>query len=147
MNSNGIIFPVTTACMIFNLVSCDSNPKLKIPNRLPTFAVKGTILIDGDPVGFVTVKFNPATPQDRGGYQTSGVTDDVGRITVSTYGLGDGAPAGEYVLTFSKREKYVDGSDGPDALNGRYESTQRSPHRIVIANGPFDFGEIKLTTN
>jgi hypothetical protein len=145
MTSNGIIYPAAVVCTIFSLASCGSNPSSNIPNRLPTFAIRGTVLVDDDPSGSVTVRFNPVIPREKGEHQTMGVTDDNGRITVSTYGLGDGAPAGEYVLTFSKRTRVM-GNDGPDALNERYEAIQRSPFKFVVANGPLDIGEIKLTT-
>jgi hypothetical protein len=146
MKSNGAIFPVAIACMTFSLFSCGSHPKLNIPNRLRTFPVKGTVLVDGEPAGFVKVKFNPVTPLDTGGFQTNGVTMPDGRLVVSTYGLGDGAPAGEYVLTFSKREMHSDGSHGPDELNGRYESAQNSPHLIEIENSRHNEVDVELTT-
>ena len=118
---------------------------MNIPNRLPTYPVRGTIVVNGDPIEAISVFFNSVSPQERVGYHTRGVTDKYGRIAVTTYDVGDGVPAGEYVLTFSKRLNIL-GEDSPDELNERYEKVQESKHRVTVANGPVDLGEIELIT-
>jgi hypothetical protein len=67
---------------------------------------------------------------------------------VSTYRFGDGAPAGEYVLTFmwGKLDPLSMQYGGPDQLNGRYDKRAKSEHRVTVASEEVDLGRIELTS-
>jgi len=65
-----------------------------------TYAVRGQILVDGQPAAGAEVVFHPEQA-DRGRLRPRGVTDDQGRFELSTHQAGDGAPAGRYQVTVS----------------------------------------------
>ena len=62
-----------------------------------TFPVEGRVLIRGQPAEGVQVFLHPCDAVQRG--KPRGVTDADGRFRLRTYHEGDGAPAGEYLVT------------------------------------------------
>lgn len=67
------------------------------PTRVP---IAGKVSVDGQPLKFGVIVFQPAT-----GRASSGRLDGEGRYVLSTYDRGDGAIAGEYVVTISGNEQ------------------------------------------
>lgn len=67
---------------------CSSGPK--------TYTVKGKVTLNGQPLPDADVIFLPLTEGSR---QATGRTAEDGSFTLSTFGDGDGAMAGEYKIT------------------------------------------------
>lgn len=120
------------------------NPKQTIP-------VQGEIFVDGEPGWGVNVYLwdeshtdseNPTVP--------TGVVGEDGRVSIRTYGGNDGAPAGEYKLTFywyePKQGLTIGGGDPVDKFHGKYEDRANSEHTVVVEEGAetVDFGRIDL---
>ena len=84
------LFP---ALLILGGIGCGS------ADRPPVYPVSGTILHKGKPVEGATVNFyaegSPRVASD--------VTDAAGNFELTTYDTGDGAVAGEHVVTVSKQ--------------------------------------------
>jgi len=66
-------------------------------NRPVTYPSAGTLTLDGKPVEGATVSFTPAS-----GPGAVGVTDVQGRFDLTTFARGDGAVAGEHVVTITR---------------------------------------------
>ena len=98
--------------------------------KLPLYPASGTVKMDGEPLGPVTLRFDP--PADVEGQSRGFVADadENGKFDfVTTYEMGDGAPAGTYTVTvFSS----VGGASKP--FPALYESNTRSPLKVVISD-------------
>jgi hypothetical protein len=122
------------------------------PYRKPTYPVRGVVTVDGvTPDSSVQVQCHNQGPVDaEHPTYSQAETNPDGSFAISTYELGDGLPAGQYVLTFSWQtfDLFTRGYTGPDKLNGRYSDPQTSPFKLDIkeGSGPIDMGEVKLTT-
>ncbi len=121
------------------------------PNRKVTVPVRGEVLIDGQPTAMVQIGCHPLEGLDKEQPTiTQAVTDDEGRFQLATYEAGDGAPPGEYQLTFVWQDFSVmaAGFSGPDKLKGRYNDPKTSQVSLTVEEGaPIDLGRIELTTN
>ncbi len=122
--------------------------KSALDDRLPTYPVKGQVLVDGQPAAQLKVKAyrvggldkaNPALPQ--------AITDDQGNFTLFTYNVGDGIPTGQYALTFVWGQANGSRYSGPDKLAGRYADPQNPLKTVQVADKPIDLGQIQLATH
>lgn len=120
----------------------------KGPPRKETFPVKGTLLIDGKPVGNVAVRCVSVQKLDATTPPSSTFTRDDGTFEISTYEKSDGVPEGEYVLTFQWGEmNLITRTMTGDKLGGRYSDPKQSKFRFKVEKGkPVDLGRIELTT-
>ncbi len=67
-----------------------------------TYKTTGRVLLDGQPVGGLDVRFIPKDKTEFKLEETPlGRTDEQGNFTLTTYNTGDGAPAGEYLVAVS----------------------------------------------
>ena len=84
-------------------------------SELPVFPVKGTVKVDGKPEMGVTVKLHPVNGVDTA-HPTypEGITLPDGTFSITTYATNDGAPIGEYKVTFFLRrdQSYLDANGG-----------------------------------
>jgi hypothetical protein len=137
-------------CVVFS--SCSSR---KTPDQKPTYPVKGEVTVDGKSAANVRVgctdmkDVNAKDPT-----VLYALTKENGKFEVSSYQPGDGAPEGEYVVTFTwgikpgggRGRKAADGTGG-DKLNNRYSDPKKSQVRFKVEKGkPTDLGKIDLTT-
>lgn len=131
-------------CSIVVLTGCGR----KGPPRKETFPVKGTLLIDGKPVGNVAVRCVSIQQLDATTPPSATFTRDDGTFEISTYEKADGVPEGEYVLTFQWGEmNLMTRSYSGDKLGGRYANAKQSTFRFKVEKGkPVDLGRIELTT-
>lgn len=90
------LFPIFLVLLVFG--GCSSNSDSRYP---PTYVVEGKITFRGEPVEGATILFN-RTDQARGAV---GESDAKGTYRLTTYVLGDGAPAGEYQIQIMKYEQ------------------------------------------
>lgn len=124
-------------------------------NFHPVYPVSGRVLVDGEPAAdclvFLHRTFDDDHPRRVSPY---GTTDATGVFKINSYSVGDGAPAGEYVVTLEWRERsglLGQNHDGPDKLGGAYankETNRTKPGFVItVEKGPLDLPpfEIKLT--
>ena len=82
-------------------------------------------MLDGKPMVAAAIIFNPVTkfPPSASQMQPRATADENGDFTVTTYTHGDGAPAGDYLITISwKGEEAAGLTDG-----GRAETEEKAP--------------------
>lgn len=69
------------------------------PNRPQTFTTSGRLTLEGKVVEGATVSFSPSS-----GPSAVGITDPQGQFELTTFSKGDGAVAGEHVVTVTRFE-------------------------------------------
>ncbi len=90
-------------------------------------------------VGFRVV-FHPLLEQEGPRFAPAGITDENGEFQLQSYRPNDGAPAGDYVVTFSWPQSISteDPDDAPrqiDRLRGRYDDPRKSQFRVTVREG------------
>jgi hypothetical protein len=105
----------------------------------PTVPVQGKVLINGKAEEGVQIFLHPNDSSQQG--KPRGITDAEGRFCLRTYHDGDGAPAGEYVITVYWPAPYnpkmaVEDQLPPDRLGQRYMDPKRSTLRATVAADP-----------
>ncbi len=119
-------------------------------NEKQVFPLKGTVLVDGAAVEGIQI-----TLHDKAGLDKAmptfpqGVTDAQGNVVISTYAENDGAPQGEYAVTYVWKEFNVlsRSYSGNDKLNKKYSEPATTPFKVTIGPGqPNDLGTVELTT-
>lgn len=129
---------VFVATLAFGLASCS-----KTDAQSPTFPVSGQILLpDGKPAEHALVIFHPvgqaAGPKPRGKVLANGT------YQLTTYGVDDGAPAGDYQVTV---ELWLPGrpDEGPtNRLNSKYAKPESSGLTATVGTGPAEIKTIEL---
>ncbi|AMV30396.1 hypothetical protein VT84_38745 [Gemmata sp. SH-PL17] len=62
-------------------------------------------------------------------------TDEQGNYALTTYAEGDGAPAGDYIITITwpvpKKTPFE--PEGGDQLAGKLAKPERSPHKFTVS--------------
>ncbi len=116
----------------------------------PTYPVMGSVYFRGQPAAHVDLVFYGANPAADGRLRPYATTDENGRFTVSTYGVHDGAPPGEYEVALSwkgpLRGRSPDQTDGmPERLPARYLNPATSGVRIQVDRGDNQLEAIHLT--
>jgi hypothetical protein len=103
------------------------------PARKPTFAVRGQILDGLKPLANATVVFHP---EDGVAEKPRGTTDANGEFSLTTYDLGDGAPAGQYRVTVELWAT-VSADGGPvNRVPARFAKPETSGFTATVADGP-----------
>ncbi|MCR9296293.1 MAG: hypothetical protein NXI32_26580 [bacterium] len=127
------------------VLGCES----RNPNWKEVTPVTGVVMADGKPAEGVNVFFNPVEGIDT--VQTTitkGMTDPEGKFSASTYELNDGAPEGEYKLTFKwQKLNPISMTFDGDKFNGRYADEKKSEYSVTVTSGPpLDLGVFELRT-
>lgn len=132
----GVSVAVIAVLLVFVVANSANQPAGEFePPK--TVSVQGTVLYKGKPLDGVRVMLHPQFDIGRIKFRPSGTTDARGHFTLSTGSPNDGAPPGEYVVTFS-RPKGAD-DDEVDTWRGRHNDPSRSKWRVVVrADGPLD---------
>lgn len=119
-----------------------------MPGSKPTFPVTGEVFLDGSPAAGVTVTLHDLSASDlQSSAGSMGITDADGKFKISTFTVNDGAPAGEYALSFKRLERgMVTSSEGKDEFKGKYASPAKSTFKIKVEDKPLDAGKFELTT-
>jgi hypothetical protein len=135
------IIPVA---LLATFVGCGSRP---IPGLVETYPVKGKLSFQGKPPVGAIVVLHPKKDGDRP-VRPKGYVQEDGTFELTSFKSGDGAPAGEYVLTaqWSKLETKPNGyaGPGPNLLPKDYADSKKSPVVIRIAEGSNDLNEITI---
>ncbi len=142
---HAVAFLLVAVC-ITALASCGK----KDTNRKETIPVTGEVYVDGKPAAMLQITCYPVTGMDKEQPTiTQAVTDKDGKFKLSTYEEGDGAPVGEYKLTFvwQKFDAFAARYSGPDKLGGRYSDPNSSQVTLKVEKGkPIDMGRIELSS-
>lgn len=115
-----------------------------------TYPVTGRLTIRGQPAAEADLRFFEIPGGAPGMARPYATTDQDGRFTVSTYGMHDGAPAGEYQVSISwkgfLRGISSDQRDAmPEVLPPRFGDAATSGIRVQIASGDNTLETIDLT--
>jgi hypothetical protein len=108
---------------------------IKAPSTAP---VSGTVLFKGKPVAGVKVTFHPQFDMGSVKFTPNGETNKEGKFTLSTAAAGDGAPPGDYMVTF---ELLRGGSDKAgrdievDVWKGKYADPEKGERKVTIKSG------------
>ncbi|QDV27811.1 carboxypeptidase-like regulatory domain-containing protein [Aureliella helgolandensis] len=119
------------------------------PDWKETYPVKGQVFADGKPAEGVSVTLNPKSGLDtKQPTISSTMTDAQGNFAISTYEEGDGAPEGEYTLTFKwGKLNRMSMSYSGDQFKGKYSDPLKSKFPLSVQPGsPIDMGKIELVT-
>jgi len=123
--------------LVLLAIGCNSRPRLE--------PVEGTVLHKGKAAGGVLVTFHPKTGDPVTAVRPTGLTDAEGKFTLMT-GPDQGAPAGEYAVTFlwsievtpKKASKKIDMNmnvETKDGLDGAYINAANSKFKVDVKRG------------
>jgi hypothetical protein len=87
---------IAAAAALLACAACGGPPPPD-PNRKATFPVSGKVLVGDRPLARAVVTFHPL--DDAKGARAYARTDAEGAFSLSTYEIGDGAPAGRYAVS------------------------------------------------
>jgi hypothetical protein len=126
-------------------------PGCRPSDQKPVYPVKGQLFVRSKPAEGALVILHPtenADPQQwTAGYPRGAVAAD-GSFEVSTYGEGDGAPAGQYTVLVQWRSAAAEGSDpeasNADRLGGRYLDPATSKLRATVEEKPTELPRFDL---
>ncbi len=133
-------------CLVCLLVGCAK----KYTDEKAVYPITGVVTVDGVPQEGLQLKLHddvvsdPSKPTFSSGY--SGAD---GKVSISTYADGDGAPAGTYKVTILWQEfnPLSMSFGGPDKLNRRYADVDKTEIKWTITESKVnDMGTIALTT-
>ncbi len=110
----------------------------------PPYPVSGQILVNDQPANGAMVVFHHEGNWGEKSIVPRAWTDANGRFELSTYGQGDGAPAGDYKVAVFwpayRRGKNV----GPDKLGGKFAKSASSGLAAHINDGPTELPPFKI---
>jgi hypothetical protein len=114
-------------CLLQLVAGCGSG-------QIPTYPVKGQILVNGEPAKGVHVTFRPRGDGENAPYFPSGQTDDDGYFVLSTFTTGDGSPAGEYDVTlfWPLRKNPLSTLWEGDRFNGKYKDKTKPFTQVTV---------------
>ncbi|HVX60084.1 MAG TPA: hypothetical protein VHC19_05780 [Pirellulales bacterium] len=128
-------------------VGCKRQP-LPGPEPMP---VQGQVFYQGQPAAGFRVTFHPLFEQGEVKFTPFAVTDEQGAFRLQSYSAEDGAPVGEYAVTFEwlERPKVRDQIDDPDLpnvdrLKGKYNRPDQSTWKVQIQAGPNELEPFRL---
>ena len=136
---------VLSACVALCVTSCGGG-------RKPPYPVSGTIHVDRKPAADCLIQFHSSDPADHDGPNRVlpvAMTDEAGKFKLSTYAAGDGVPAGDYLVTFTWRQRsglLKNQFDGPDRLKGKYATKEGSGTKVTIHPKAQELPPFELTT-
>ena len=97
---------------------------------------KGVVVVQGKQADNSQVMLHPVDPKIMEGLEIKpmGLAGPDGKFAITSYVTGDGAPAGDYVVTVEWRDKAEGAFDSgtPDKLGGRYADPTTSTLRTKV---------------
>jgi hypothetical protein len=97
--------------------------------------VSGQVLVNGAPAADAKITLHHSEDWGERTIVPQAWTDDDGRFVLSTYGIDDGAPAGNYRVTVEWPAYRTIKDMGPDRLEGKYANRKSSPVSVDIQAG------------
>jgi len=105
------------------------------PERVATYPVEAVVTFQGKPIPGAFVALHPKQPSAEVPTPRASVNAD-GALIVTTFNGGDGAPAGEYIITVEWYKPIKSGADvvpGRNVLPAKYASPQTSDLLITVS--------------
>ena len=115
--------------VFLSVVGCERS------TRQPTYPVKGKVHVNGKPAQDLFIYLHPMDKSDPNAVRPFAQTNENGEFELNSYVTGDGAPVGEFIVTFDwpmKSGTFKNRFEGPDQLRGKYKQTDKSKFRINI---------------
>lgn len=133
------LIPVATLVML----ACGCGPPEEVRPEL--HPAKGSLWINGQPAeGAMLVFHRPGREMlDARGTRPTATVDEAGNFALTTYQEGDGAPAGEYLVSILWFDN-PDSSSPHDRLGNRFANPQRSEIQVTIEPGRAELEPIRL---
>ena len=140
---------LTGLCVLF-VCGCSGGPR-EPENAKNTVKVSGKVTLDGEPGWGVKITLHPKDGGDEADRTFSSAEgDQEGNFIVKTYGVDDGAPPGDYTLTFEKfdRSKIIIGGGGNgDGFQGALSDPAKSTFKLTVPeDGPYEADPIELVS-
>ncbi|HEX5470953.1 MAG TPA: carboxypeptidase regulatory-like domain-containing protein [Lacipirellulaceae bacterium] len=116
------------------------NHKAKTPRPQP-YPVSGKVLFQGKPAAGFRVAFYPIKELPGPQFAPSAMTDANGEFHLQSYQPNDGAPAGNYAVTFTWPQEVPNRDDPGDApnivdrLHGRFSDPKKSQLNVTVHKG------------
>lgn len=126
------------AVLALAVVSCGEN-------RKPVYPVHGKALFRGRAAEGALVIFNPVDESDPKAVKPQGVVGTDGGFEIGTYGEKDGAPAGEYAVTFVWMIENPKTKKQWSPLSMRLMQPDQSRLRVTIKQGSNELQPFQLT--
>jgi hypothetical protein len=118
-------------------------------NEPRCYPVQGQVLLNNQPIAEAMIVFHPQTPHGENIPKPIAQSDANGNFRLTTLTPGDGAPAGDYIITVVLREARQIGDeltrDGPNVLPPRYAKPETSDLRYTVVAGENTVPPLKLT--
>jgi hypothetical protein len=121
--------------------SCSSAARLQ--------PVRGKVLVDGQPPEGAVVVFHPVDQSAADARRPVGRVEADGTFTLSTFNVGAGAPAGQYVVAISRARAPSESvtTTAKDSVQPppKYGDARSSPLRATVTVGPNEIPTFNLT--
>ena len=138
------------AVVICGLSGCGETAQSRLDKAIPVrdrvVPVKGTVTVDGNPVGELTVRLVQAGEKAPSPTDPKALTKPDGKFYFTTYLDGDGVRPGNYVVLVEQLTRMgSSGWTGPDKLNNLYNHLAEPPATIeVVENKPINDLNLEL---
>ena len=119
--------PLSVTIAVWLLVSTGCG-KTKPNGHKDVFPVRGIVIYRGKPAAGAEIALHPMGELPTKALCPCATTDKEGRFALTTYEPGDGAPAGQYVVTIvwpGVPPQNMPGDPGPDRMGGRYNDRNK----------------------
>jgi len=138
-------FGVIWFCALLAVGGCDSR-QIAPPRTVP---VRGSVRLGGAPAAGVVVRFHPQFDMGKVKFVPSAETDQNGDFVLNTGAPGNGAPVGDYLVTFERPHIVSDAANSGietevDEFEGRYSDPARSEWQITIENADIEIEPFEL---
>lgn len=127
-------------CLTLALLLATGCRKPPPPPGPPAHPVHGKVLYQGRPAKGFCVIFTPLNATWKVKFAPAAMTDENGEFQLRSYQPGDGAPAGDYAVTFQWPDHINTGNEPEpapevDQLGGRYSDPKKSQFKAVVHEG------------
>jgi len=141
--------PARVVALLFTILPLAGCGKSDGP-RVPVFPVSGKVTVDGLPAEGAQVVLHPASNSTSHGVSSQGIVERDGAFQTTVYEAGDGAPAGDYVVTV-QWFNVLTGSDGagargPNVIPREYSNPTTSPIKVTVSSSPNELAPIEIKT-
>jgi hypothetical protein len=114
-----------------------------------TVPVSGHVTLHGKPAEGVRVTMHPQFSMGRITWGVVGESGSGGEFKVGTGGPGNGAPRGDYIVTFTKPKIISDQEHNGvetevDDFEGKYSDPETSTWKVTVKKGENDLGTFQL---
>jgi hypothetical protein len=138
--------PRLLAFLLLGGLACSSS-NTDTGDRKPVYPVRGQVLFDKKPARGAFVLFVPVNePMEIKDPRPGGHVDADGNFRLSTYGVDDGAPAGDYIVLITWEGGITpDGrEEPPDKLLGRYSDPSQPRLKATVKPEPNELSPFHL---